>query len=309
MKIVVRRDDAALAVLKSLKKGPVSGEEIATKLGVSRTAVWKAVEKLKKAGYVIDARKRVGYVLVSSPEFSAYEVADVCFANGILEVHHYSSIDSTNEKAKEKQGIVVIADRQTAGRGRRGRRWYSEEGGLYFSISLPPHLNMEDLPKLTLTTGVAVCEALSFANAKLKWPNDVLVGGKKVCGVLCEVVGEAESPAVVVGIGINVTNPIPDELKDIATNLLEFGVGRKEIFEKVVGNFFRLYRKLPSDWEEIRQRWKELSDTLGRIVEIRVAERLYRGIAVDIDESGALILDSNGKVERIFSGECFYLQR
>ncbi len=310
---IASRNDTALLVLKELKAGMCSGEEMASKLGVSRTAVWKAVEKLRKAGYNIRAKKKTGYELVSSPEFSAYEVADVCFEKGakegINEVHYYSAIDSTNEKAKEKAGIVVIADEQTAGRGRLGRVWYSNRGGLYFSISLHPRLSMEDLPKITLTAGVAVCQALSFANARLKWPNDVRVDGLKVAGILCEVFGEADVPSVVVGVGINVTNPIPDEIKGIATNLSKFNVSRKEIFKDTIRNFFSLYKKLPEGWEEIREKWKELSDTLGKEVEVKIADKTYKGIAVDIDDSGALILISDGEVQRVFSGECFYLVR
>lgn len=306
-KVVVTKEDTALSVLKELKAGKNSGEEIASQLGISRTAVWKAVEKLRKAGYEINAKKKIGYVLVSSPDFSAYEVADICFENGVDEVHHYTTVDSTNERAKEKAGIVVIADEQTAGKGRLGRKWYSDKGGLYFSISLHPRLPMDDLPKITLTAGVAVCEALSFANARLKWPNDVLIGKKKVAGVLCEVFGEADIPSVVVGIGINVTNPIPEEIENIATNLSSFNVSRKEIFIDVIRNFFSLYRKLPERWEEVRLRWKELSDTLEKEVEVRIADRTYKGVAVDIDDSGALILVSDGRVERVFSGECFYL--
>jgi len=313
MKVVISRNDTSLLVLNELKAGVVSGEEIASRLGISRTAVWKAVEKLRKAGYGIKARKKAGYKLVSSPEFSAYEVAGVCFERGarvdVKEVHHYSTVDSTNERAKEKPGIVVIADEQTAGKGRLGRKWYSNRGGLYFSISLHPRLPMEDMPKVTLMAGVAVCQALSFANARLKWPNDIRINGLKVAGILCELFGEADIPSVVVGVGINVTNPIPDEIKDIATNLSKFNVSRKEIFENSIRNFFNLYEKLPEDWEEIRKEWKELSDTLGKKVEVKTADRVYKGVAVDIDDIGALILISDGKVQRVFSGECFYLLR
>ncbi len=296
-------DERMLELIDLLERG-VSGQKIADELGISRTSVWKMIKRLEEMGYVIEARRRVGYRLVSKPDLSPYEVARVCRGSKIIEeVHYYEVVDSTNTKAKEigKRGILVIAERQTAGRGRFGRRWISEPGGLYFTITLPNSLPIEDVPKLTLTTGVAVAEAIE---GRLKWTNDVLIGGKKVSGILCELAGEVEDPLVVVGIGINVNNPVPD----YATSLKEVHgrpLNRSEVLGKVLKNFEHYYLKLISgEWDAIRRRWKELSDTLGRRVRVRVAGRVYEGLAVDIDEDGALLLKRNGEIVKIYSGEC-----
>jgi BirA family biotin operon repressor/biotin-[acetyl-CoA-carboxylase] ligase len=309
MKFVFRfDDDKMLKLLDMLNKG-TSGQKIAEELGVSRTNIWKMISKLKELGYEISAKRRVGYKLIRSPDISVYEVARVCYdiRDIIREIHYYDITDSTNLRAKElkKTGVLVIAERQTAGRGRFGRTWISEIGGLYFSITLPKSMPIEDVPKITLMSGVAVAEAIG---GKIKWPNDVLICGKKVCGILCEIAGEVENPTIIVGIGINVNNPVPKELNAIS---LKEAYGREfsrvEVFEKVIKKFAKYYRMLiNNEWRAIRKRWKELSDTLGRYVVVRVADREFRGLAIDIDEDGGLILDCDGKIERVFSGECFY---
>ena len=307
MKIIP--DDKMLELIRMLEKG-ASGQKIAEELGISRTSVWKMIKKLEKMGYKISAKRRVGYKLVEAPDLSPYEVARVCYdlRDLIREIHYYDVVDSTNVKAKElkKPGVLVIAERQTAGRGRFGRTWVSEPGGLYFSLTLPRSLRIEDIPKLTLTAGVAVAEAVG---GRLKWTNDVLIDGKKVCGILCELTGEVENPLIIVGIGINVNNPAPKEfnaisLKDVHGKQLN----RSEVLGKVLRSFAKYYRMLTGgDWAKIRERWKELSDTLGKDVVVRVAGREYKGKAIDIDEDGALLLEKDGKIVRIYSGECFYM--
>ncbi|WP_457548472.1 biotin--[acetyl-CoA-carboxylase] ligase, partial [Archaeoglobus sp.] len=268
------------------------------------------IKKLEKLGYKISAKRRVGYKLVEAPDLSPYEVAKVCYdlRDLIREIYYYDVTDSTNIKAKElkKPGVLVIAERQTAGKGRFGRTWISEPGGLYFSLTLPKSLRIEDIPKLTLTTGVAVAEAIG---GRLKWTNDVLIDGKKVCGILCELAGEVENPLIIVGIGINVNNPAPKEfnaisLKDVHGKQLN----RSEILGKVLRNFAKYYKMLiDGEWSKIRERWKELSDTLSKDVVVRVAEKELRGRAVDIDEDGALLLETDKKIIKVYSGECFYV--
>ncbi len=300
-------DDKTLRLIDMLKSG-ASGQKIAEELGISRTSVWKIIRKLEGMGYRISAKRRVGYKLVEAPDLSPYEVARVCrdLRDLIGEIHYYEVVDSTNTKAKElkRPGILVIAERQTAGRGRFGRSWMSEPGGLYFSITLPKSLRIEDVPKLTLTTGVAVAEAIG---GRVKWTNDVLIGGKKVCGILCELAGEIENPLIIVGIGVNVNNPTPENgisLMDIYGKRLN----RSEVLGKVLRSFARYYEMLlEGSWEKIRERWKELSDTLGRRVVVRVAGKEFRGIALDLDEDGALLIDENGRTVKVYSGECFYV--
>jgi len=288
-------------VIEMLKCG-ISGERIARMLGVSRTSVWKFVKKLEDLGYVIERKRGLGYRILRSPDISPYEVASVCRDLSLIdEVYYYKVTDSTNLRAREvaKPRRLFVAERQTKGRGRYGRSWMSEEGGLYFSITLS--MPIEYVPRLTLTTGVSIARVL---NAKLKWPNDVMFEGRKLCGILCELVGGVEDPLIIVGIGINVNNPSCGiSLKEI------YGreVSRIDVLSRVLRSFERYYFKLLSgDWDEIRREWIDLSETLGRYVKVRTVNRTYEGFALDLDEDGGLMLDVGGKVVKVFSGDCFY---
>ena len=309
MKLSLNRDLSAkfLRLITLLREG-ASGERAASELGVSRVAVWKMVKRLEEWGYSIE-KSRKGYRIVSEPRFSPFKASKIVFETQLFQQFvFFKEVDSTNRVAKELSEAVVMAERQTAGRGRLGRQWMSERGGLYFSMALSPGLPVSEVPKLTLTAGVAVAEALSFANARLKWPNDVLVEGKKVCGILSEVVGEDLSVKVVVGIGVNVSNPVPENIP--ATNLIQLGYDADilDVFELVIDRFSRRYAQLISgEWEEIRERWVELSDTIGRRVKVSVGGKSHEGVAVGIDSDGALLIEDGG-LKRIFSGECFYVR-
>lgn len=289
-----------------------SGDKISKKLNLSRTSVWKIISKLKSMGYVIEARKGKGYKLISKPEVSIYEIASILKKNNInlvREIYYFKEIDSTNEFAKKigKANALIFAETQTAGKGRLGRRWFSDYGGLYFSITLKPNLSIENIPKITLTSGLAVCEALNELklNARIKWPNDVLIDGKKVCGILCEIVGEINALLTIVGIGINVKNRIPKELEDKAVSISQIKETKlSDVFEKTIKKFdFYYNRLLEGEWDRIKKRWIEKSDTIGKKVLIKIGGKEYSGKALSIDEDGGLILDNGTK---IFSGECFY---
>ena len=304
----LRIDDRQLKIFQMLKSGK-SGQEIAEELGLSRTAIWKFVKKLEEMGYVFEHKRGVGYRLIRSPDLSIFEVASVCCEYDLIEeVYYYKKVDSTNQRAKEAglPNRLFIAEEQTKGRGRFGRSWLSEFGGLYFSITLPRILPIEDVPKITLTTGLAVAKAL---NAKVKWPNDVLYNGKKLCGILCELAGEVENPLVIVGIGVNVNNPTPEvgiSLKEIHKRKFS----RIDVFKVVFGSFVRYYNLLLNGgWDKIREEFIELCDTMGKFVKVRVADRIYEGLAVGIDENGGLLLKTDNSVKRIFSGECFYVNQ
>ena len=315
MKLSLNRDFSArfLRLITLLREG-ASGERAAAELGVSRVAVWKMVKKLEEWGYGIE-KGRKGYRITSEPAFSPFKASKIVFETQLFQQFvFFKEVDSTNKVARELSEAgeaVVMAERQTAGRGRLGRQWMSERGGLYFSMALSPGLPVSEVPKLTLTAGVAVAEALSFANAKLKWPNDVLIDGKKVCGILSEVVGEDLSVRVVVGIGINVSNPVPDDVPAVNLRQLGYEVGILDVFEPVMQRFSQRYIQLISgEWEKIREKWMELSDTIGRRVKVSVSGKNYEGVAVGIDSDGALLIDNGGLkgLKRVFSGECFYMK-
>ncbi|NLJ83835.1 MAG: biotin--[acetyl-CoA-carboxylase] ligase [Halanaerobiaceae bacterium] len=238
------------------------------------------------------------------------------------------SIDSTNLKAKElagkgcHSGMVVVADEQTAGRGRLGRDWYSPKGsGLWLSIILRPDLPPLDSPLLTVIASLAVLEALQEleeglaaggqqGNKKLqiKWPNDILLGGKKLAGILTELSLSSKINYAVVGIGINVNQEkFPAELGSIATSLkreYKKEIDRLELFEKLILSFERYYSRLVNnEGSELIQEWKERMDIIGREVSIHDNERTYQGRVLDIGKLGELLLESEGEILRFWAGD------
>ena len=208
-------------ILKMLRETDsyVSGQELCNKFGVSRTAVWKAINQLKENGYEIEAVQNKGYHLLSAPD-----VMDVTELESIhstewagCELYYYDSIDSTNTKAKElaedghPSGTLVVADQQTAGKGRRGRSWESPTGtGIFMTLMLKPEINPNNASMLTLVAAMATTRAIRRVTgvpAMIKWPNDIVMNGKKVCGILTEMSAQFDYiNHIVIGIGINVHN-------------------------------------------------------------------------------------------------------
>jgi BirA family biotin operon repressor/biotin-[acetyl-CoA-carboxylase] ligase len=312
------------AVLQVLRKAgdPVSGEYLAAQLGLSRAAVWKRVHRLKAQGYVIEGSPRRGYRLLAVPDkLLPAEVLQGLQARVFKgPVHHFETLDSTNNLAKElaargaPEGTVVVAEAQTGGRGRLGREWYSPPGvGLYVSLVLRPMLPPMDLPQLTLTTAVAVFRAIrrvAGVAPGIKWPNDLLLHGKKLGGVLTEMETESDCIRyVVVGLGLNVNTPgFPAGLAATATSLtLAAGraFSRVDLLKAWLEEFDELYdRFLNQGFAPILEEWKGLTVTLGRAVTVRQGPREISGLALDVAPDGALLLrTANGEIVRVISGE------
>lgn len=229
----------------------------------------------------------------------AKSFAEIAFRNlsFLEEFYYYEVVDSTNERAKEKcrRFCLFFANRQTEGKGRLGRRWFSDEGGLYFSITLP----LYESAKLTMISALSVAE--SIPGARIKWPNDVLLGDLKFCGILGEISGEK----AIIGIGINVENEIPDELRDYATNISRFyKLSGLEVFERFTRNFNDNYAELLSgNWSELFQRYRELCITVGRNVRVITPAGEVSGIA-ELSEDGAIIVGG----QKIYAGDCIHLR-
>lgn len=317
--------DTGLAlVLKALRTtgGPVSGERLAAVAGVSRAAVWKRINRLKALGYEIAGEPRKGYRLLGVPDKLLPEEILCGLAARKLRgpVHYFEAIGSTNDLAKElaaqgaAEGCLVVAEAQQAGRGRLGRQWASPRSvGLYVSLVLRPPLPPTEVPQITLTTAVAAVRALQRAaglTPAIKWPNDLLMDGKKVGGILTEM--ETESDLIrylVLGWGLNVNNSdFPPELAAIATSLMLVAgrrFSRVAILQAWLEEFEALYERfLARDFKNILAEWKRHAVTLGREVQVRQGPRLLSGKAVDVDEDGALLLEQRGgDVVRVVSGE------
>jgi|AntRauTorcE11898_2_1112593.scaffolds.fasta_scaffold00949_4 BirA family biotin operon repressor/biotin-[acetyl-CoA-carboxylase] ligase len=344
--------DTRRALLAALADGPVAGPELADRLHVSRAAVWKQVESLREAGWGIESSDD-GYRVVDVPEFGG---AAIEFGlDAPFEIEFHDSIGSTNERARELAGegrkdVVVVADEQTAGRGRLDRGWSGPPGGIYTSILIRPDVPPAHTPIFTLAAAVGVTRAAREAgvDASIKWPNDVLVssaepevtlaagskaagdaanesqsdssddvlvldnnaerGGKKLCGILTEMEGEADRVAwLIPGIGIN-ANVVGDDLPDGATSLLlERGepVDRRIFTQRLLETF----DELRSDPESILDAWREHAATLGQRVRVETPGGEIVGEAVDVEFPGALIVETDdGERERVTAGDCEHLR-
>ena len=291
-------------------KGYISGELISKRLGISRVAVWKHIQTLKREGYIIDASPK-GYKLISSPDLLLPDE----FIGLRQKVYYLKEVSSTMDVAKKlaKRGeeAIVIAETQTSGRGRLGRRWHSQKGGIYFTIILRPRIGPAHAQIINLMAAVSVARAIrSLFNleAKLKWPNDVLIRGKKVCGILAEMEAEMDVIKFVnLGIGINANNPISLYEEGAASIKEELGrdISRKELLMCVL-NEIEKRRSLLG--EEIISEWKALSSTINKKVRIIMQDEVVEGEAIDIDTDGALILRTDKGIRRIIAGDCIHLK-
>lgn len=301
----------------------LSGQEICDCLGVSRTTVWKAIKKLRENGYEIEAASNKGYLLKSQPDI----VSDVAIRPYLKtetmgqNICYYDELSSTNTRAKElgeagaPEGTLVIADSQNAGKGRRGKSWVSPKGkDIYMTVLLYPQINQEQAPQLTLVAAVSVAKAIrevTGLECGVKWPNDIVLCGKKICGILTEMSSEPDCiHYVVVGIGINVNmQAFPDEIKDMATSLLIEGkqsTCRAKLTASVLNHFEQDYQSF-CEHQSLRGLRKEYDSLLinnGKDVKIVGIQEEYSGIAQGIDEDGRLLVAMpGGIVRKVVSGE------
>jgi len=320
-------EELVLAFLAEAADDFVSGEVISGKLGLSRAAVWKHVRSLRSRGYRIDALPARGYRLAEIPDrLGSLEVKPLLNTHDLGQVLHCrEQLPSTSDLAKEiaehgaAHGEVVIADRQTAGRGRRGRAWSSPPGkNLYLSVVLRPQLPPQRASELTLVASLAVCDACRQAgvDAGIKWPNDVLVGGRKVAGILTELAAEPDEVHwVVIGIGVNLNaaeEDFPEELRGVAASL---AIARGQPVPRAL--FAAALLALLEQWldrhaEEgfgvVREAWRERSVTLGHDVRVDVDGVDVEGVAEDLDQTGALLVRSGGSLMRVVAGDVVLLR-
>lgn len=313
-----------LALLRERKGEYVSGQELCQCFGVSRTAVWKAVNRLKEDGYEIESVSRKGYRLLASPDILSEEEVlsrmETCWAG--RQVHYLDEVDSTNTECRriaEKgaaHGTLVVAEMQTAGKGRRGRSWQQEPGTM-ISMSLllrPVGIAPERASMLTLPAAYAVAGAireLCGLEAGIKWPNDVVVGKKKVCGILTEMSLEMdEIRYILVGIGINANVQLfSEEISQIATSLyLESGerVVRSQMMALVMKRFEADYEAFlkAGDLRDIREEYNRLLVNRDARVKVLDPKGEYEGVARGIDEMGQLLVEcGDGRLEKVYAGE------
>ncbi|MBO0440262.1 biotin--[acetyl-CoA-carboxylase] ligase [Candidatus Enterococcus ikei] len=304
-----------------MKQAPefISGEEMAQQLSLSRTAIWKAINELKKEGHHISSSRKKGY---------CYDQSDVLSAEGIyltlnpetpkLSITVLNSSESTMKDAKlaaingEANNTLIVADAQEAPKGRFGRPFFSKAGsGIYMSMLLRPNQNFEEMAQYTVIMAVAVARAmdnLTSEQTEIKWVNDIYINEKKVCGILSEAMSDVESGQisnVIIGMGINFSlkqNEFPEDLREKATSLFpekEPTITRNELIGEIWNQFYNILNQLPE--QRFLEGYRQKSFVLGKTVSFTQAGVDYEGIATAINDHGELVVQLQDKTEKVLS--------
>ncbi len=315
-------------ILKLFKKKPehyLSGEQISKSLNITRSAFWKHIEKLRLYGYEFDAVPHLGYRLRKAPDkLYPFEISPILKTRIIgKDIIYHDTVGSTNTiaynlaKSGAKEGVVVVAERQTKGRGRLSRIWSSpKEKGIYLSIILRPKMTPFKAPVMTLMAAVSLAQAIresADVQAFIKWPNDILINEKKVSGILTEMDAEADFVKfLILGIGINANTKILDLPKGATSIAQESGVFVvrqqlvKALLERLEQNYLLIQKE---GFAPIRTQWRNLSVTLGRRVKATCMHKQIEGEAVDIEPDGGLkVRLDNGFYEKVMAGDLALLR-
>lgn len=303
--------------------GYISGQELCNRFGVSRTAVWKAINQLKEAGYEIEAQQNKGYRLMAAPDLmTEAEIKSLMHTEWVAkEVLYFDTIDSTNTKAQElaekgyPSGTLVVADKQESGKGRRGRSWVSPSGtGIFMTLMIKPDINPNNASMLTLVAALAVAKAITSVTgeeAMIKWPNDIVVNGKKVCGILTEMNAQFDYiNNIVVGIGINVHNEsFPEEISQMASSLMIEAGGKRfhraQIIAETMSYFEQYYDTFlqTQDLSALVREYDELLVNMNKAVRVLDPKEPFDGKAMGITPKGELIVDTWESRKLVSSGE------
>lgn len=300
----------------------VSGEQISRDLNVSRTAIWKQINVLKSRGYIFESSTRKGYRLIYAPNLlTPLEINSVLRTKNFgRHVVYMESTNSTNEEAKRiaregaEEGTIVVAEEQVTGHGRLARGFYSPFAkGIWFSLVLRPKFYPMEAVKCTLLAAVGVCRgirAMGLADCGIKWPNDILIGGKKICGMLAEMSASMEKiNYIIVGIGINTgakEAEFPEVFRGRATSFANEGidVSRKELLAAVLLELEKEYEVAQKEgFEKVLKDWEALSITVGQQVRVIFSDETYTGKALGIDKDGCLLVDTGHGVSRVIAGD------
>lgn len=317
--------DKILQRLLQAAPEPVSGQILADELNISRTAIWKHIQALLQQGYMIETVKKKGYVLTSAVDTLSAARLKMHLATKRYghSYFHFDELTTTQAIAHEQvragavDGTVIVAEHQTAGKGRMLREWSSASGkGIWMTLLIRPEIPPHQAPQFTLVAAVAVVNAMKAlypaVDARIKWPNDILIDGKKCTGILTEMVAEADRvEAILIGIGINVNQTMddfPNELQTIATSLtLATGqpIDRAELLAKVLfymEHYCDLYVK--HGFSRLKTLWEEASTTIGHRVRATTLREITEGTAIAITESGVLQIQTDaGNIVSVYSAD------
>ncbi len=320
-------EEDILDLLKTSSTDFLSGEELSRRLNVSRTAIWKRIRRLRSLGYEIEASPRLGYRLIRSPDrLMPAEVKPILKTRWLgRTLHYFESLDSTNRKAYElashgaKEGEIVIAESQTKGKGRLGRSWFSPPYvNLYLSIILRPQILPQQASLITLMAAVATANAIERASGitpSIKWPNDILIRGRKVAGLLNEIQSETDRiHFIILGIGVNLNadeEMFPKELRSMATSIKrEKGgtISRRDFLSLLLQQLEEWYALFQEKGNQpILEAWRERARIQGKPVRVTSFRETLSGVAIDIDSDGALLMRTDtGKERRVVAGDIEY---
>jgi BirA family biotin operon repressor/biotin-[acetyl-CoA-carboxylase] ligase len=320
-------DDEILQLLRGSPSAFLSGEEISRRLKVSRTAVWKRMKRLRMLGYEIEASTRSGYRLIQSPDLlTPSEIKPILKTKWVGKaIRHFHTLDSTNSKAYQlalngaEEGEVVISESQEKGRGRLGREWFSPPFlNLYLSVILRPKISPHQASLITLMAAVATADAIQKFSGLfplIKWPNDILLRGRKVAGLLNEIHSEMDRiHFVILGIGVNLNTEekmFSKEIRAGATSLkVEMGqtISRKVFLQSLLQELEKWYTILKKEGNGvILKAWRDRAHIKGRRVKVTSFGETWVGRAIDVDSDGALILETaGGKRKRVVAGDVQY---
>jgi BirA family biotin operon repressor/biotin-[acetyl-CoA-carboxylase] ligase len=302
----------------------LSGQKLSETLGCSRTAVWKHIEDLRSEGYELEAVRKRGYRITYKPDKISGNEIQLGLKTEFMGRHiHFEEVLSSTQKIAHtlagdgaEEGTIVVADQQTSGRGRLARAWYSpKQTGIWMSMILRPKIPINKTPQLTLLTAVALIQAIEEVTGltpEIKWPNDILINGKKIVGILTELQAEADRVhSVIIGVGMNVNHTLdqfPEELQAIATSIAaETGeqADRAQVIQAIMMNFEKLYTSyLVHGFKPVKLLWESYAISLNKNLIARTLQGTIRGRAIGIDDEGVLLLETNeGNIEKIYSAD------
>ena len=326
-------DAGFLKVLKFLKTHNteyLSGQDLSDVLRISRVAVWKHIKKIQTLGYIVESKQKEGYKLTKNSDLLLpWEIISGLETKTIGQrAYYFESIDSTQSQALKianevnNEGTIIIAEKQTGGRGRSGRRWISPKGGIWFSIILHPKFDISNITLFPIASSLALSYAIEKTckvSTELKWPNDLTIKGKKLAGMLVDASLESNKiENLILGVGINFNVNIKEIEKVLKKTPNYYGVSslneqkNKITSKKLIQSFLVELEKMYEDLnnnkiKKIIDEWTKRSSTIGEKVEINTGNKKIKGIATKIDYDGGLIITNNGKSNKVIAGDVVHL--
>ena len=310
----------------------LSGQDLSDVLRISRVAIWKHIKKIQELGYVVESKQKLGYKLISNSNLLLpWEITNGLKTKTIgQQAYYFDSLESTQNQALKmaddptNNGSVIIAEKQTGGKGRSGRKWISPKGGIWLSLILYPKFDISITTLFPIASSLALSKSIEQVfkiSPELKWPNDLTIKGKKIAGMLVDVSLESNKiEKLVLGVGINFDVDVKSIEKKLKNTSNFYGVASLGDYKKdvkapyFVQVFFieleKIYESLnKKDIKKIILEWTKRSSTIGKEVEIETVNGKIKGNAMKIDDDGALVINSNNKITKIIAGDVIHLQK